>query len=195
MRVRAGPGGHLSPDTSPPPSGLPRDHLFARAVGAVVVASRREPVSRRLARAIEHSRTSINPFQGPTTQITDERAREIGANIALTLHRTDTTLRKAFKEFGLDPKNPLNWRHLLLDLANLHFKGPPRGSPPEVECGPLGIIRKPCCNRMHVLSEQRRQVSIATAHCGIPQRAVQAVLRTPQLDHDPSISHASTARC
>jgi hypothetical protein len=101
-------------------------------VGAVVVASRREPVSKRLARAIEHSRTSINPFQGPTSpDYNDERQREIGANIALTLHRTDTTLRKAFKEFGLDPKNPLNWRYLLLDLANLHFKGPLKGSPPK----------------------------------------------------------------
>jgi hypothetical protein len=128
----AGPGGHLLPDHITTAVRLAPRSLLSRAVGAVVVTSRRESVSKRLARATERSRTLINPFQGPTNpDYNDEREREIGANIALTLHRTDTTLRKAFKEFGLDPKNPLNWRYLLLNLADLHFKGPPRGSPPK----------------------------------------------------------------
>jgi hypothetical protein len=98
---------------------------------AVVVTSKRESVPRRLSRAIEQSRTRINPFAPLNPDFNDERERAIAANIALTLHRDDTTLRKAFREFGLDPKNPLHWRALLLDLVYLHFEGPPRGSPPK----------------------------------------------------------------
>jgi hypothetical protein len=97
-----------------------------------VTSSRRESVPTRLARAIERARgRSPNPFAPPNRVWNDERQREIAANIALTLRGTDATLRKAFKEFGLDPKNPLDWRYLLLHLVNLHFNGPPRGSPPK----------------------------------------------------------------
>jgi hypothetical protein len=51
------------------------------------------------------------------------RARE--ANKATTLSPApdmDYTLRKAFREFDLDPTNPWHWKHLAFLLAYLHFR-------------------------------------------------------------------------
>jgi hypothetical protein len=54
---------------------------------------------------------------------TDKRVREICANVALTLSDPpeDAALRAAFKETGLDPINPLDWRRLLGIFAAIHF--------------------------------------------------------------------------
>jgi hypothetical protein len=99
------------------------------------MASRQESVSRRLARAAERARDPHSLLRDlhrlPFRDWNDQQERAISANIALTLDRTDSTLRKAFKTFGLDPKNPLNWRYLLLYLADILFKRPPRGTPPK----------------------------------------------------------------
>ena len=72
----------------------------------------------------------------PKLDLSDKRTREIVANVALTLteKRNDASLRKAFEKFGLDPQDPLNWRCLLQDLAEVHFDQParrPRGAPPK----------------------------------------------------------------
>ena len=106
--------------------------VFSLAVQAVVVASRQEFVARRLTRAIDRALgRSPNPFELPNQAWNDERQREIAANIALTLHPTDSVLRKAFKTFGLDHKNPLHWRILLKVLVDVHFNRPHRGTPPK----------------------------------------------------------------
>ena len=129
---RRGPGGHPS-HLRPPPRCCPRQPFLA--VGAVVMASRQESVSRRLKRAGERARDPHSLLKDlhrlPIRDWNDQRERAISANIALTLDRADSTLREAFKTFGLDPKNPLNWRYLLLYLVEILFKRLPRGSRPK----------------------------------------------------------------
>jgi hypothetical protein len=108
----------------------PRD-----AVGAVVMASRQESVPRRFARVAERARDPHSLLKDlhrlPIRDWNDQQERAISANIALTLDRTDSTLREAFEAFGLDPKNPLNWRYLLLYLVEILFKRLPRGTRPK----------------------------------------------------------------
>jgi hypothetical protein len=105
------------------------------AVGAVVMASRQKSVSRRLARAGERARDPHSLLKDlhrlPIRDWNDQEERAISANLALTLDHTDSTLREAFKTFGLDPKNPLNWRYLLLYLVEILFKRLPKGTPPK----------------------------------------------------------------
>jgi hypothetical protein len=54
----------------------------------------------------------------------DVWARRIAADLALTLsdRPIDASLRKAFKEFRLDPKDPLDWLDLLRTLAEILFE-------------------------------------------------------------------------
>jgi hypothetical protein len=103
------------------------------------MASKKDSASKRLRRAIERAR-SPNPLRAllrrpPDADWTDQRLREVAANIALTLCDTpgDSSLRKAFEQFGLDPRNPFDWRSLLHSFANAHFDEPARvlGAPPK----------------------------------------------------------------
>jgi hypothetical protein len=82
-----------------------------------------------------HVRTLLQNYREPDWN--NQRFREITANMALTLSDKtgDRSLRKAFKEFGLDPINPLDWRSLLDHLAQIQFPTPaprgPRGARPK----------------------------------------------------------------
>jgi hypothetical protein len=54
------------------------------------------------------------------------------ASAALTLDEKWPDYRyldKAFKEFGLDPINPMNWRKLISYFAEVHFKSKSAGAP------------------------------------------------------------------
>jgi hypothetical protein len=109
---------------------LLRADLSCRRWMAVIVGKRRESVSKRLARKIERARKPlVNPFTRQKEDWNDERYREVAANIALTLHPDQSTLRKAFEAFELDPQNPFHWRRLLQFLADIHFGGPRSGAP------------------------------------------------------------------
>jgi hypothetical protein len=125
------------PPVAPPTTAevLLRADPLVSAVGAVVMASRQESVSRRLKRAGERARDPHSLLKDlhrlPIRDWNDQEDRAISANLALTLDRTDSTLREAFKTFGLDPKNPLNWRYLLLYLVEILFKRLPKGPPPK----------------------------------------------------------------
>jgi hypothetical protein len=55
--------------------------------------------------------------------------------LTLSDKASDASLRKAFKEFGLNPINPFDWRNLLNHLAEIQFpitapRGP-RGARPK----------------------------------------------------------------
>jgi hypothetical protein len=56
---------------------------------------------------------------------TDANAFQIGG--------APQSLKVAFKTFGLDRKNPWNWRQLLIYLAHTHFHKGSRGRPPSFD--------------------------------------------------------------
>jgi hypothetical protein len=94
------------------------------------VTRRRESVPKRFARAIQRARKSAAfPFELPNDVCGNTRFRESFANSALTLDPDQSTLRKAFEKFGLDPQNPVHWRRLLQCLVDIHFGGPRSGAP------------------------------------------------------------------
>ena len=80
------------------------------------MGSKRKTAKGRLRQAIEraHGPQLRDLIIKPKTNVSDKRAREIRANIVLTLsdHVSDKPLRLAFEEFRLDPKDPLHWRIL-----------------------------------------------------------------------------------
>jgi hypothetical protein len=47
----------------------------------------------------------------------------------LTFDRSDPLLKKAFEDFGLDPKNPFDWRKLIIYFAAAHYASKGRGAP------------------------------------------------------------------
>jgi hypothetical protein len=105
---------------------------------AVIMARKRKTAQERLRQAIEQARGPHLRDLLPKTDYSDNRAREIGANIALTLtnHAHDAPLRLAFEAFQLDPSDPHNWRILLNDLSGVLFERPagnPRGARPKWE--------------------------------------------------------------
>jgi hypothetical protein len=87
------------------------------------MARKRKTPAARLRRAIESARGPQLRDLLPKTDYSDKRAREIAANIALTLtsHAFDASLQTAFKKFGLDPLDPWNWRLLLDHLVKVAF--------------------------------------------------------------------------
>jgi len=96
----------------------------------------KDSASKRLRREIERARNP-NPLRAalrrpPDVDWTNRRLREVAANKALTLGDTpgDSSLRKAFEQFGLDPRDPFDWRSLLDSFADAHFAGV-RGAPPK----------------------------------------------------------------
>jgi hypothetical protein len=107
------------------------------------MARKRDSASKRLARAIERrknpdllTRLFLSTSKASKLDWTNKRTRELAANSALTLTERpgDTSLRKAFDEFGLNPQNPFDWVRLLRGLAEVHFDRPirrPRGAPPK----------------------------------------------------------------
>jgi hypothetical protein len=61
----------------------------------------------------------------------DDRAiRAECADAALTLYQKDESLIRAFTEFGLDPRNPYDWKRLAEYMADALF-GAKRGRPKE----------------------------------------------------------------
>jgi hypothetical protein len=101
------------------------------------MARKRETPKARLRQEFERARGPHLRDLLPKTDYSDKRAREIGANIALTLtsHAVDAPLRTAFKEFGLDPLDPWNWRILLDHLVKVTLPAgsqhAPRGARPK----------------------------------------------------------------
>jgi tetratricopeptide (TPR) repeat protein len=51
----------------------------------------------------------------------DVAQRSLAAHHALSLDDLDKPLKKAFKAFGLDPRNPFHWRKLLAYFCDVHF--------------------------------------------------------------------------
>jgi hypothetical protein len=102
---------------------------------AVIMARKRKTAKSRLREAIERARGPRPIDLLPKTDYSDERTREIGANIALALSDDpiDASLRQAFNKFGLDPSNPWNWRYLLDTFADIHFS---TDAPPAPRRGP-----------------------------------------------------------
>lgn len=99
-------------------------------------------VSKKRKTLKERTREALGRAQRPRvrdllakTNYADEvgaRVREIVANkaLALTDDPKDAALRRAFKEFRLDPIEPFDWRELLQIFASIHFEAhprPPRG--------------------------------------------------------------------
>jgi hypothetical protein len=68
---------------------------------------------------LPHVKTLLRNYQEPDW--TDEGVRGAHANAALSLSAADASLRAAFKEAGLDPADPWNWRGLIKLLAEIHF--------------------------------------------------------------------------
>lgn len=100
------------------------------------MARKRKTVQKRLRQAIERTRGPRLRDLLPKRDYSDNRAREIGANMALTLtnHARDAPLRLAFEAFQLDPSDPHDWRTLLDDLSRVLFERPagnPRGARPK----------------------------------------------------------------
>jgi hypothetical protein len=107
--------------------------------GSGIMASKKDSASKRLRREIVRARNP-NPLRAalrrpPEVDWTDRRLRQAAANIALTLGDIpgDSSLRKAFEQFGLDPRDPFDWRSLLDSLVDVHFDEPARvlGAPPK----------------------------------------------------------------
>jgi hypothetical protein len=95
------------------------------------MSRKRLTAKERLRQQIEHARlphlrTLLRDYQEPDWS--NRRFREVAANMALNLSEkeSDASLRKAFKEFGLNPINPLDWRSLLNHLAQIQFPTAPR---------------------------------------------------------------------
>src|SRR5262249_40419816 len=96
-----------------------------------LVAQKRTTPQQRLRKAIAHHRgLRIRDLLGPKPDYSDVWGRRIAADLALTLsdRPIDASLRKAFKEFRLDPKDPLDGSDLLRTLAEILFEVPAANS-------------------------------------------------------------------
>jgi hypothetical protein len=62
----------------------------------------------------------------------DVAQRSLAAHYALSLDDLDKPLKKAFKAFGLDPRNPFHWRKLLAYFSDAHFASQRRRGPQEL---------------------------------------------------------------
>lgn len=106
---------------------------------------KRDTASERLR---QHARTQTDPFARALALVNDPallgaafpaEARFTSANWddaethaaaahgALTIDDQDTAIRKAFETFGLDPKNPFDWRRLFAYFADAHFGAAHKG--------------------------------------------------------------------
>lgn len=88
------------------------------------MANKRKTPQQWLQKAIEHHRgLRIRDLLGRKPDYSDVWGRRIAADLALTLsdRPIDASLRRAFKEFRLDPKNPFDWLDLLRTVAEIHF--------------------------------------------------------------------------
>jgi hypothetical protein len=63
------------------------------------------------------------------TYLNEPLQRALHANKALTLSRSDDALKKAFEVFGLDARDPYDWRTLLTYFAEAHFGAKQQGAP------------------------------------------------------------------
>jgi hypothetical protein len=98
------------------------------------VARKRKSLKERAREAFDRARPGddLRTLLEIPRDWTDERVRAICADEALTLRSGDAVLRAAFKKTGLDPRNPLHWRRLLVSFAEVHFpKSAPRGARPQ----------------------------------------------------------------
>jgi hypothetical protein len=98
---------------------------------------KRVSASRLLRQFIEAKKSSkqrarlyglLGQEQTKLTYLNEPLQRAIHAHRALTLFQSDHALKKAFKAFSLDPRNPYDWRTLLTYFAEAHF-GATRGAP------------------------------------------------------------------
>jgi len=104
---------------------------------------RRDSASRRLLKFIEYERASKDftrslagggwlgqklkeQEERRQTDWSDPLRRAIDAHRALTFFQADRALKKAFEAFGLDPRNPFDWRKLIGYYSAAHYgsKGP-----------------------------------------------------------------------
>jgi hypothetical protein len=118
--------------------------------------ARKDSASKRLAKSIErHKGPQLRDLIRPASESAPEpdwnntRLREIVANVATRLRtaredaapwlrkaieREETVLMKAFKAYSLDPRDPFDWRTLLVELACVFFdevERPRRGARPK----------------------------------------------------------------
>jgi hypothetical protein len=116
----------------------PRDLSFDGADGGSV-SKKRKTLKERTREALGRAKRGRLRDLLTKTSYADEigsRVREIVASkaLALTDDPKDAALRRAFKEFRLDPIDPFDWRELLNIFADLHFEEPPpreRGARPK----------------------------------------------------------------
>jgi hypothetical protein len=97
-----------------------------------IVAQNRNTPQKRARGALERARWALRNLL-PKTEYNDKINRAYVADFALTLsdRPEDGPLLAAFKEFRLDPNDPVHWRILLNELVKIHFDEPaaPRGAP------------------------------------------------------------------
>jgi len=90
------------------------------------VARSRKTLKKRAREAFERIRLrpDLRKLLGnQASDWSDKQVRDTCAGLALTLAEgpKDEALRVAFKETGLDPSNPFDWRRLLDTFADIHF--------------------------------------------------------------------------
>jgi hypothetical protein len=119
--------------------GLPNRRVMA-------MPRKRDTASERLR---QHARTQTNPLARAVGLVNDPallgaafsaeakftnanwddaETRKVAASQALSIDDQDIAIKKAFETFGLDLKNPFDWRRLMAYFADVHFgesqKGP-----------------------------------------------------------------------
>jgi hypothetical protein len=123
-----------SPDSATAIRPALRLPCHAAVAGSGIMVSNKDSASKRLRREIKRVRNPLRIAlrRPPDVDWTDRRLREAAANKALTLGDTpsDNSLRKAFEQFGLDPRDPFDWRSLLDSFADAHFARV-SGAPPK----------------------------------------------------------------
>jgi hypothetical protein len=109
------------------------------------MAKKRKTPQQRLRKAITHHRgLRIRDLLGPKPDYSDVWHRRIAADLALSLSNRpiDASLRKAFEEFRLDPKDPFDWLDLLRTLAEILFEVPAANSSNKPPANSSGAPRK-----------------------------------------------------
>ena len=100
------------------------------------MAPKRKTAKERLRQEIKRVRSPtqyllLNLLARTDPDWSDKRVRGAYANVALTLdgEPAHSSLRKAFKAFELNSRDPWNWRYLIDHLARVLFPASPRGAP------------------------------------------------------------------